>query len=78
MAYNLYCLGLTILPGKGQPQEEKFRNWENVEILFGQDKTKLVFWITTLYYLSYMGIGFLLFVFGALFVCGVHKVSSRE
>lgn len=75
MTYSLYCLGMTAVPEKGHPQEEKFRNWENVEILFGQDKNKLVFWITMLYYLSYVGIGFLLLVFGALFVCGVYKVS---
>ncbi|VVD05031.1 unnamed protein product [Leptidea sinapis] len=50
-AFHLYQLGLSIL-SKDEPNEEKFRNFENLESIFGEDKKDLVTTIIMIYNLT--------------------------
>ncbi|CAG9123261.1 unnamed protein product [Plutella xylostella] len=84
MAYNLYCLGLTVVPQSDDtsgnqttttPHEGKFRNWEHLEQLFGKGQESLEAAVTMIYYLSYIVISFFLFLFTCLFLCGAYKAN---
>lgn len=75
MAFNLYRFGLSMVSNKNE-YEEKFRNFEKVDNIFGQNKKELVSIVVLLYYGTYMVVAFLLFVFAALFTCGAYKVST--
>ncbi|XP_059062133.1 uncharacterized protein LOC131854959 isoform X1 [Achroia grisella] len=71
--YNLYELGLTLV--SENYEDEKFRNFENLENIFGKNKTSLVAGITIAYYISYCAVSFLLFVFGTVLVCGAYHAN---
>ncbi|XP_049874967.1 uncharacterized protein LOC126373053 [Pectinophora gossypiella] len=75
MAFNLYKLGLGIVSEKTEI-DEKFRNFENVDSIFGQNKKDLIALIALAYYSSYVVIAFLLFIFSALFTCGAYRANS--
>ncbi|XP_050668548.1 uncharacterized protein LOC126967894 [Leptidea sinapis] len=74
-AFHLYQLGLSIL-SKDEPNEEKFRNFENLESIFGEDKKDLVTTIIMIYNLTYILIGLLLFAFAVLLTVGAHRVNE--
>lgn len=74
MAYNLYRFGLTFVSNKNE-FDEKFRNFEKVDSIFGQNKKELLSLVVMLYYGTYLIIAFLLFIFGSLFTWGAHRVS---
>ncbi|XP_026330838.1 uncharacterized protein LOC113238247 isoform X2 [Hyposmocoma kahamanoa] len=75
MAFNLYRFGLSMVSNKNE-FDEKFRNFEKVDNIFGPNKKELVALIALLYYGSYMIVAFLLFVFAALFTCGAYKANN--
>lgn len=76
MAFNLYRFGLSLVSNKNE-FDEKFRNFEKVDSIFGPNKKDLVALIVLLYYGTYMVVAFLLFVFAAIFTCGAYRVSNN-
>lgn len=76
MAYNLYRLGLGLVSEKSEV-DEKFRNFDNADNIFGQNKQELIAMIVVMYYSSYVALSFLLFIFAALLTCGAYKVRTK-
>ncbi|XP_041981387.1 uncharacterized protein LOC121734829 [Aricia agestis] len=74
-ALHLYELGACIIT-RGSRTEDKFGNFQKLESIFGEDKNELVEIITITYYLTYIIIGLLLFIFAAIFTCGVYKLND--
>ncbi|CAG9788102.1 unnamed protein product [Diatraea saccharalis] len=74
IAYNLYQLGLTLV-SEDYENNEKFRNFENVEKIFGESKGSLVRTITMAYCASYIIIGTLLLLFASFLTCGAYKAN---
>ncbi|XP_053608337.1 uncharacterized protein LOC128674068 isoform X2 [Plodia interpunctella] len=71
--YHLYELGLTMV--SKDYEHEKFRNFQNLENIFGKTNTSLVACITMSYYTTYCAIAFLLFLFGVMLVCGAYQAN---
>ncbi|KAL4711094.1 hypothetical protein ACJJTC_009465 [Scirpophaga incertulas] len=74
VAFHLYQLGLTLV-SEDYENAEKFRNFENLEKIFGQSKGNLVTAITMAYCISYIVIGLLLLFFSSLYTCGAYKAN---
>lgn len=73
VAFNLYELGLNI--SNDYKDNEKFRNFQSLEKIFGASRDTLVANTIMTYYLSYIVIGALLFFFGIIFTCGAYKAN---
>ncbi|KAL0828926.1 hypothetical protein ABMA28_003826 [Loxostege sticticalis] len=75
IAYNLYELGLTLVSNANE-SNERFRNFENLESIFGTSKDELVRTVTMAYSISYISIGVALLLFSVMFTCGAHKANQ--
>lgn len=73
VAFNLYELVVNIL--NDHKDDEKFKNFQNLDNIFGASRETLVASTIMAYYLSYIVIGTLLFFFGIIFSCGAYKVN---
>ncbi|XP_030023962.2 uncharacterized protein LOC115442898 [Manduca sexta] len=73
IAFNLYELGLNI--SNDYKDNERFKDFQNLDTIFGASRDALVAATILAYYLSYVIIGFLLFIFAVIFTCGAYKAN---
>lgn len=76
MAFHLYQLGLNVTNNYFE-KDGKFRNFDNLESIFGSTKDSLERIIVLTYYLTYITIGMLLFLFAIMFTAGAYKVRNQ-
>ncbi|KAJ8720120.1 hypothetical protein PYW07_012163 [Mythimna separata] len=74
VAFHLYQLGLN-MTNNYYEKDEKFRNFEDLEKIFGSSKDALERIIVMTYYLTYISIAMLLFLFAIIFTCGACKAN---
>lgn len=76
VAFHLYQLGLNVTNNYFE-KDGKFRNFDNLESIFGSTKDSLERIIVLTYYLTYITIGMLLFLFAIMFTAGAYKVRNQ-
>lgn len=74
VAFHLYQLGLNVTNNYFE-KDGKFRNFDNLESIFGSTKDSLERIIVLTYYLTYITIGMLLFLFAIMFTAGAYKAN---
>ncbi|XP_072936644.1 uncharacterized protein [Epargyreus clarus] len=74
--FHLYQLGLDLVSTDDERNLDKFGNFDKLESIFGTEKKDMVTMVTMIYYLTYIVIGFLLFVFASIFTCGAYNVNE--
>lgn len=74
LAFSLFELADNLV--NGYRDDTRFRDFQNLEKIFGSDRDILVTYTIIVYYMSYIIVSLLLLLFSILLACGAWKANS--